>query len=127
MKKKTKAVLIVEDENSLSEAYQMILQQGGYNVRVAYDGLQALEVTKTFEPDLILLDLRMPHMDGVEFLRHYNLKKEHPKVKVVVFSNYDMQKEVDEAYKLGAHRYVLKTWASPRELLQLVQATLDDA
>lgn len=123
MPKNKQSILIVEDETALNEAYQVILKQAGYDVRVAYDGEDALKVTKDFEPDLILLDLRMPHLDGVGFLRNYDLSK-HPQVKVVIFSNYDMQKEIDEAYQLGAHRYILKTWASPKELLQVVESTL---
>ena len=117
-------ILIVEDEVTLNEAYQLILEQQGYEVAVAFNGQEALEVTKNFNPDLILLDLRMPVMDGVEFLRAYDAPGKHPNVKVVVFSNYDMQKEIDEAYKLGAVRYILKAWASPKELLQVVEHTL---
>ena len=123
MKKKA-TVLIVEDEGTLNEAYQMVLSKAGYDVKAAFNGKEALELTKDMEPDLILLDLRMPFMDGIEFLKSYDLKQHHPKVKVIVFSNYDMQKEIDEAYKLGADRYILKAWASPKELLQLVQNTL---
>lgn len=123
MTKKKNTILVVEDETALNEAYQLILKQAGYDVHVAYDGEDALKVTKNVEPDLILLDLRMPHLDGVGFLRNYDLTK-HGDVKVIIFSNYDMQKEIDEAYKLGAHRYILKTWASPKELLQVVESTL---
>ncbi|HSW66327.1 MAG TPA: response regulator [Bacillota bacterium] len=122
--KQQPSILIVEDERSLNEAYQMILQKSGYDVHVAYDGEEALEVAAKSNPTLILLDLRMPRMDGIEFLRKYNLLDEHPKVRVVVFSNYDMQKEIDEAYRLGADRYILKAWASPKELLQVVENTL---
>jgi CheY-like chemotaxis protein len=122
--KKPPTILIVEDEQSLNEAYQMILRQTGYTVHVAFNGQEALEVAAMEEPDLILLDLRMPHMDGIEFLRHYNLRQDHPKVKVIVFSNYDMQKEIDEAYRLGADRYFMKALASPKELLQVVENTL---
>src|SRR5688500_16508206 len=90
-------ILIVEDERNLNEAYQMILQRDGHTIHAAYDGTEALEITKKVEPDLILLDLRMPKMGGVEFLKHYNLKEMHPKVQVVIFSNLDTQKEIDEA------------------------------
>jgi CheY-like chemotaxis protein len=117
-------ILIVEDEHTLNEAYQMILRKSGYQVRVAFDGKEALEVAAQEEPALILLDLRMPRMDGLDFLRHYKLLDEHPKVRVIVFSNYDMQKEIDEAYRLGADRYFMKALASPKELLQVVEATL---
>ncbi|MDQ2973500.1 MAG: response regulator [bacterium] len=111
-------VLIVEDEATLNEAYQIILSQAGYNVLTAYDGAEALEIIGNHNPDVILLDLRMPVMNGIEFLKHYSPKN---RAHIVVFSNYDMQKEIDEAYKLGADRYILKAWASPKELLQIVK------
>lgn len=117
-------ILIVEDEQALNEAYQTILRKAGYTVQVAFDGQEALEVADMEEPAIILLDLRMPRMDGIEFLRNYNLRQEHPNVKVIVFSNYDMQKEIDEAYSLGADRYFMKALASPKELLQVVENTL---
>ena len=117
-------ILIVEDEKNLNEAYQMILAHLGHDIIAAYDGTEALKVTEDTEPDLILLDLRMPQMGGVEFLKKYNLKKDHPKVKVVIFSNLDTQHEIDEAYRLGAEKYMLKAWASPKELIQLVNSLL---
>jgi len=122
-----KKVLIVEDERALNEAYQLILTKHNYEVQAAYDGAEALKVTKKTEPDLILLDLRMPTMSGIEFLQKYELPKKHPNVKVIVFSNLDTQKEINEAYGLGAHKYMLKAWASPKELIQLVQETIGEA
>ena len=122
--KHDKTILIVEDEPELAEIYQTLLKQEQYNVLVAHNGKEALKTAKSKEPDLILLDLRMPIMDGVAFLEEYDLKGKHPDVKVVVFSNYDMQDEIDDAYRLGAHRYVLKAWASPKELLQIVEDSL---
>lgn len=120
----SKKILIVEDEAMLSEAYEMILSGADYDVLVAHDGQDALEKTEKFEPDVILLDLRMPRVGGIEFLDKYNLVENHPKVKVIVFSNLDMQKDIDEAYRLGANRYILKAWASPKELLKIVADTL---
>lgn len=117
-------ILVVEDETSLNQAYVMILQREGYDVAHAFNGKEALEVAKNEDPDLILLDLHMPVMDGIGFLENYDLRNKHPDVKVVVFSNLDMQKEIDQAYDLGADRYVLKAMASPKELLKLVRDTL---
>lgn len=118
-------ILVVEDERTLNEAYQVILRKAGYVVKSAFDGKEALTALKTYEPDLILLDLRMPNMDGLEFLHKYDLTHSHPDVKVIIFSNYDMQAEIDEAYQHGADRYILKAWASPKELLTLVKNTLN--
>lgn len=122
--KRKKSILIVEDEPELAEIYQILLKQAKYDVQVAHNGKEALKIAEEYEPNLVLLDLRMPVMDGVAFLEEFDLKNKHPNVKVVVFSNYDMQDEIDDAYRLGADRYFLKAWASPKELLQIVADSL---
>lgn len=119
-------ILIVEDEKVLNEAYALVLKKNGHKVDCAYNGLEALEQTAKKEYDLILLDLRMPKMDGVEFLKKFKPAKEHAKTKTIIFSNYDDQREVDEAVKHGATRYILKAWSSPNELVKIVRETLDD-
>ena len=120
-------VLVVEDDLALNDAYKTILTTAGYSTHVAFNGEEALEITKSTEPDIIFLDLRMPIMDGIAFLKAYEPKRKHPHVKIVVFSNYEMQREVDEAYQLGAERYVLKAWASPKELIKIVQDLSDQS
>ncbi|HSE60834.1 MAG TPA: response regulator [Candidatus Saccharimonadales bacterium] len=124
MAKEPVSILIVEDEKTLNEAYQIILRTAGYDVYSAYNGKEALRVAAEHEPTLILLDLRMPHMDGIHFLREYDIKKDHPHVKVIVFTNYDTQKDIDEMYQRGVDRYIVKAWASPKELLKVVKDTL---
>ena len=126
MPQKPPCILVVEDEPNLNKAYQVILSTAGYTVLTAFNGEEALKLTTKQEPALILLDLRMPKMDGNDFLRAYDLKK-HPKVKVIVFSNYDIEKEIEEAYAQGADRYILKALASPKELLRIVKDTLASA
>jgi DNA-binding response OmpR family regulator len=108
----------------LSEAYEIILSNAGYTVVTARDGYDALTALNSFEPDIILLDLRMPRLNGIEFLKKFKVEKTHPNTKIIVFSNLDAQDEINDAYDLGADRYILKAWASPRELLKLVEDTL---
>ena len=92
----------------------------------AFNGEEALECIKERgEPDLILLDLRMPVVDGIGFLERYDAP-EHSKTSIILFSNYEAQAEVDRAFKLGVERYVLKSLASPSELLRMVDSTLAD-
>ncbi len=117
-------ILIAEDEHTLNEAYQMILKKQGHEVYPAYDGLEALKIAAKHPPELILLDLRMPRLGGIEFLKKYDPAKNHPDVKVIIFSNLDMEREIDQAYDLGAHKYILKAWASPKELVRLVDEIL---
>ena len=119
--KSNSKILIIEDDVALNYAYKTILTTAGYTVSTAFNGEEALEVAMQHHPDIIFLDLRMPVMDGIDFLKQYQPKQQHPDVHIVVFSNYDMQAEVDEAYSLGAERYVLKAWASPKELLKIVK------
>ncbi len=117
-------ILIVEDEKALNEAYQMVLKKAKYSVYSAYNGQEALDSFAKQVPDLVLLDLRMPKMSGVEFLKALRPLKKHPETQIIIFSNYDDQQEVDEAMKLGASRYILKAWSSPAELLKVVKQTL---
>lgn len=114
-------ILVVEDDLTLNEAYKTILEIAHYEVHTAYNGEEALRVAELYVPTIIFLDLRMPVMDGIGFLEKYQPKQDHPDVRIVVFSNYDMQAEVDRAYELGAERYVLKAMASPKELLKIVK------
>lgn len=120
MPKARPIILVVEDDAALNDAYKTILTTSGYDTRTAFNGEEALQAAMKQEPDIIFLDLRMPVLDGIGFLKAYHPKK-HPHVKIIIFSNYDMQREVDEAYELGAERYVLKAWASPKELIKIVQ------
>jgi len=115
-----KKILVVVDEKVLNSAYQTILEKTGYDVRVAYDGNEALEVLEEFSPDIILLDLKMPNLDGIGFLKAYKERDDKNRSKIILFSNYDLQQEIDEAYNLGADKYVLKAWASPKDLLKII-------
>lgn len=116
-------VLIVEDEALLNEAYQTILGKEGFEHKSAYNGEEALKILESFTPDVILLDLRMPKMNGIEFLKAFDEAKKQS-IKIIIFSNYDVQKEIDEAFALGATRYMLKAWATPKELVRVVNDLL---
>lgn len=117
-------VLIVEDEKTLNEAYELVLKKAGYKVSKAYNGEEALELAKKEKPALILLDLRMPKMGGIDFLKELNPATNYPDTKVIIFSNYDNQDDIDVAFKSGASKYILKAWSSPSELVKVVQETL---
>lgn len=113
-------ILVVEDEKTLNNAYQMILEKEGHNVETAFNGEEALEKATANEPDIILLDLLMPKMNGLEFLQAYDLNEKHPNTVVVILSNLDMDKEIQQAFKLGAYKYILKAMTSPSQLATMV-------
>lgn len=119
-------ILVVEDDHDLNRAYCIILRHEGHEVVEAFDGKEALEKLSDFEPDLILLDLLMPVMGGLEFLQNWNTlqKKKSKDVKVLIFTNMENSPEVTEAYKLGAHRCIIKSWTAPHNLARVVKDTL---
>ncbi|OYX43788.1 hypothetical protein B7Y94_01050 [Candidatus Saccharibacteria bacterium 32-49-12] len=118
-------ILVVEDDQPLNDAYKIILERAGYRVLTALNGEEALLAAKETEPDVILLDLRMPVLDGIGFLTEYD-PKDHPNTAIVVFSNYDSHADIDRAYELGVDRYILKARAAPKDLLALVEGILED-
>lgn len=117
-------ILIVEDDKDLNNAYTIILNKEGYLVESAFDGQEALDKLTTFKPQLILLDLLMPIMGGLEFLKQFNLKT-HPNVKVLIFTNMENSPEVTEAYSLGAHRCIIKSWTAPHNLARVITDALE--
>ncbi len=114
-------VMIVEDEMLLNDAYARVLTAADVSLLRAYNGKEALEILKKEKPGIILLDLRMPVMDGIAFLKELKPKVNLPDTKIIVFSNYDDQHEIDEAFSLGAMHYMLKAWATPDELVKLIK------
>jgi DNA-binding NarL/FixJ family response regulator len=69
----------------------------------------------------------MPIMGGLEFLQHFDLVSKHPNTKVLIFTNMENSPEVNEAYKLGAHRCIIKSWTAPHNLSRVVKDTLHAA
>jgi CheY-like chemotaxis protein len=117
-------ILIIEDEKSLNQAYETVLNKAGHDVKAVANGQEALEAFSEQVPELVLLDLRMPKMNGVEFLKKLKPADNYPKTKIVIFSNYDDQSEIDAAFKHGANRYILKAWSTPQDLTKTVREVL---
>jgi CheY-like chemotaxis protein len=126
MKHKTaaKKILIVEDEEILRDAYTKILSHEGYSVTNASDGKKALQKLKTESYDLILLDIVMPEMNGLEFLQQAKIMKINPQTKVIAFSNLSDHQKLEAMLKLGVSRNILKSSLSPKELASTVRALL---
>ncbi len=111
-----KHILIIEDDMYLRTSYQMALEIEGYGVSVVENGHEALVELEAKTPDLILLDLLMPTVGGIDFLRTTDIKQRFPNTKVVVFSNLSDSKVIDKARELGADDYILKSSLTPRQL-----------
>lgn len=117
-------ILVVEDDHDLNKAYSIILKHEGHEVEQAFDGREAIKKLEKFKPELILLDLLMPIMGGLEFLQECDLPRNHKGTKVLIFTNMENSPEVAAAYKLGAHRCIIKSWTAPHNLAKVVSDTL---
>lgn len=122
---KDMSVLVVEDEPTLNAAYIRILESAKMKALSSFNGEEALARLEEIDPDVILLDLKMPKMSGLEFLATFAKMKPQRKAKVIIFSNYDKQAEIKEAFELGATKYMLKAWASPKELIKVIEETVN--
>lgn len=117
-----KSVLIVEDEQALRDAYALLFDMSDYKVLQAANGREALAVLEDEMPDYIVLDILMPVMGGIEFLKAARLPEQYPDTKVLVLSNLSDSKTVETITRLGASQYRLKASMSPRELLDAIEA-----
>lgn len=113
-------ILIVEDNDMLNRAYRIVLEKNGHKVQTATNGQEGLDAADEFNPKVILLDLLMPKMGGIEFLQHYDAIDKHKDVKVVVLTNLGKEENIQEAMDLGAYKYIIKAHSSPADLAALV-------
>ncbi len=124
-------IAIVEDDASLVEMYRIKFELEGFEVQTAADGLQGLKVIEQFKPDLVLLDLLMPNMGGVEMLKQLRKLPGGDKVKVVVLSNiYDVT-TTNEVYQYAPEEYLVKAMLTPQEIYvhvkNILKSKLSDA
>lgn len=93
-------ILIVDDQYGIRVLLQEVLQKEGYNIFQAANGHQALAITREEDPDLVLLDMKIPDMDGIEILKE--LKKFNPKIRVIILTAYGEMDLIETALNLGA-------------------------
>lgn len=113
-------ILLVEDEPVLQETYQIILSTQPYLYDHAENGKIALEMCKKKDYDLILLDIMMPEMNGIEFLEKFE-NKEEIQSKIIVMSNLSAGKEIDRVKELGVQTTILKSNTSPSQLIAAIR------
>lgn len=113
-------ILVVDDERELCDALRLYLEQAGFQVVLAHNGRQALYVARYEKPDLIVLDLMMPEMDGHEFMRIYSKEADTP---VIILTAKIEESDKVIGLELGADDYVTKPF-STRELIARVRAVL---
>jgi len=119
-----KTILIVEDDRFLRELIARKLKQEGFDISEAVDGETGIKKIKEEKPDLVLLDLILPGVDGFEVLAKM---KEDPKlalIPVIILSNLGQREEVEKGLKLGAIDYLIKAHFTPGEIVEKIKNAL---
>lgn len=117
-------IMVADDEEVILEACQRILRQAGYEVSTAINGLAALGLLRDNDFDLVVLDIKMPLMDGMQLMEV--ISREKPGLPVVVITGYDTAETSDEALKAGASDFLAKPF-SPKELRRTIEGVLNPA
>jgi DNA-binding response OmpR family regulator len=113
-------ILVVDDDKKIVELITLYLKKDGYQVLTAYDGRQAIELTRRRQPDLIVLDLMLPQVDGMDVCRILRAESEVP---IIMLTGRSTDNDKLEGLDLGADDYVTKPF-NPRELLARIRAVL---
>lgn len=124
MKRKPRIVL-VEDEEILSNLIALKLEDAGYDVASARDGREGLGLITQTKPDLVLLDIMLPTLNGFDILEELNRQHLLPALPVVIISNSGQPVEIERAKKLGVRDYLIKLNFSPQEVLEKVKLVLE--
>ncbi|MFC1789457.1 PleD family two-component system response regulator [Patescibacteria group bacterium] len=115
-----KKILLIEDEELMISLLHKKLEKEGYKMSLARDGEEGLKLMKEVSPDLILLDIVMPKMGGMEVLEEMAKDKELSKIPVIIISNSGQPVELDRAQQLGARDWLIKTEFDPQEVFEKV-------
>jgi two-component system response regulator VicR len=113
-------VLIVDDDPSILLSLEFLMVKNGYQVFIARNGSEALEIIKTHVPQIIILDIMMPDVDGYDVCRFIRENDEWGFMKIVFISTKSKKEDIEKGLSLGASRYLIKPF-STRELLKTVQ------
>lgn len=119
-----KKIIIAEDEPILIEMYKLYFERAGYEVLKANNGRECIDFVKKEKPDIILLDILMPRVDGWEVLKQLKTDPETKQIPILVFSNLGQTQEIQKGLDLGADDYVVKSNMTPKELLEKVEGMI---
>ena len=120
-------ITIIEDDPTISQMYCMKFEADGFDVRIANNGKIGVELVASFEPDVILLDLQMPEMNGAEALKHIRAQDSSKTTPVIVLTNLGEEEAPAEIRSLGIHSYIVKANLTPRQVVAHVKEAIGTA
>ncbi|MFQ5867571.1 MAG: PleD family two-component system response regulator [bacterium] len=116
-------ILIVEDDLTTVQLIEFLLKKNNFEVLVAYNGVEALQISKEEKPDLILMDVMMPKMDGIEAIKKLQEDKNTQDIPIVILSALGQEMDVMRGLQAGASGYIVKPFSS-KELLDGIKGEL---
>ncbi len=123
MSNKTK-VAIIEDDMAIVQMYRTKFENEGYDVATAPDGASGLDLIDSYDPDIILLDLMMPNMNGLDMLSKLRSQANGRDAKVVVLTNMGDTETATKVYKMAADDYIVKAEMTPKQVAERVKLLL---
>jgi DNA-binding response OmpR family regulator len=118
-------IAIVEDDTAIQLMYKMKLEREGFKVQIAANGIEGLKVAEEFRPDLILLDLRMPIMDGAEMLEKMRATSWGSKMHVIILTNISKSEAPQNLRLLNVERYIVKAYYTPTQVMAIIREVLN--
>lgn len=120
-----KKVMVVDDSKTINDMVRNLLEKMGYEVEVAFDGMEALEKVKTLLPDLIVLDVNMPKMDGFRVCRLLKFDRNFRQIPIIMLTARDEEENIRIGIKTGADLYLTKP-IEPEKLIEAVNKLLNE-
>lgn len=117
-------LLLIEDDITLVKMYQRKFETDGYEVDVAYDGLEGLKRASEGKPDLVLLDIMLPKLDGLAMFKKMRSIPSTFNTPVILLTNFGQEDAVFECFKLGAVDYLVKSDVTPQQVVAKVESFL---
>ncbi len=105
-------ILIVDDEPNIVIPIQFLMEQNGFSVSVAYNGREAMEAVSTFQPDLIILDIMLPGMDGFEICQRIRENPAWSNIKIIIVTAMGREANMAKGIALGADAYIIKPFSN---------------
>ncbi len=117
-------ILIVEDDAYLADVYGTKFEKEGFEVKIAEDGETGIQMTFDWSPDIVLLDIMLPKMDGLDVLRELKASKDTKNIPIVMWTNKSDSVEAKHAKEMGAVDYLVKVYNMPSEVVNKVKGYL---
>jgi len=117
-------IAIIEDDSAIHQMYRMKFESEGFDVQLAGDGRSGVTLVKNFHPDLVLLDMQMPEVDGLTALREIRSNEWGKHIPVIILTNLGEEESPKELKSLGINGYIVKAELTPRQVVARVKDVL---